>query len=122
MVWTNLVVKQSLLTQRNSYTTIFIAAINIAAVMFCALFLNVNYTYAASYKPINLTPDYEHDKFVTRPKDIVLSFCAYITSFDSDDDNNGDGIADYWRVPEFVTYEIRAFDGTLGKGPKRPSI
>ena len=86
------------------------------AIILCTLLLSIDTSYAANYKQINLIPGYEHDRFVTQPKDILQTFRAYITSFDSGDDDNGDGTADYWRVPEFVAYEIRAFDGTLGKG------
>lgn len=120
MVWTQLAVKRSPLDKKKRYITITSAAIHAAMIVLTLLF-TVNHSYAAKYKQINLTPDYEHDKFVTEPKDIVQTFRAYITSFDSGDDDNGDGTADFWRVPEFVTYEIRAFDGILEKGPKRPS-
>ena len=76
---------------------------------------------AADYKTINLHPDYNHDKYGTEPKDIVKEFRAYMSSFDSDDDDDGDGRVDLWGIPEFVAYEIKKFEGTLGKGPKRPS-
>jgi len=76
---------------------------------------------AADYKPIEVHPDYDHDRWGTEPKDIVREFRAYITSFDSDDDDDGDGRVDVWGIPEFVAYEIKKFEGTLGKGPKRPN-
>ena len=77
--------------------------------------------YAADYKPIQIHPDYDHDKYGTEPKDIVKEFRAYTANFDSDDDDNGDGWVDLWGIPEFVSYEIKKFNGTLGKGPGRPS-
>lgn len=89
--------------------------------VFSVLFIFSSQVHAANYKEVQLHPEYEHDRFVTQPTDIVRSFRAYMTSFDSGDDDDGDGIADYWRVPEFVAYEIRKFDEVLGKGPKRPS-
>lgn len=120
MVWTNLVVKRSQTYQYNRCSTSSTVITTTVAVL-CILFLQISPSYAAKYKQIELTPDYEHDKFVTQPTDIVRTFRAYMTSFDSGDDDNGDGVADFWRVPEFVAYEIRAFEGTLGKGPERPS-
>lgn len=78
---------------------------------------------AAKLKPIDLHPDYEHDKYGTEPVDDLHEFRAYITSFDSDDDDDGDGIGDVLGIPEFVAYEIRRWPGpgALPKGPRRPS-
>nr|WP_321451034.1 DNA/RNA non-specific endonuclease [uncultured Carboxylicivirga sp.] len=84
---------------------LFIAAINISA---------------QQLKLIELHPDYNHDKYNTQPKDILRQFRAYTVSFDGSDDDNGDGVADYWRIPEWVSYEMKAMDDP-GKGPKRPS-
>lgn len=60
------------------------------------------------YKPILLNNGFEHTKWGIEPSDIVYHFAAYTTSFDSDDDNNGDGESDKWGIPEWVAYEIRA--------------
>ena len=77
--------------------------------------------FAASFKPIVLDISYQHDRFNTQPKDLPLSFGAYFSSFDSGDDDNGDGEADFWRIPHFVSYEMRKTDSPLGKGPGRPN-
>lgn len=71
---------------------------------------------AAEYKPIKLHADYNHDRYVTEPKEIVRHFRAYTTSFDSLEDDN-----EAWGIPDFVAYEMKRFPGTLGKSPKRPS-
>ena len=71
-------------------------------------------------KPIVLDPSYNHDRFDTQPKDIIREFRAYTTSFDSDDDNNGDGMGDNWGIPEWVAYELRAAPPNLGAAPDRP--
>ncbi len=76
--------------------------------------------HAQQLKPIELDATYEHDKYNTQPKDVVRTFRAYTVSFDGSDDDNGDGQADYWRVPEWVSYEIKAMIDPE-KGPKRPS-
>ena len=54
------------------------------------------------YKPIELHPDYEHDKFGTQPVDIQREFRAYVVSFDGDDDDDGDDGADFWAIPHWV--------------------
>jgi len=47
--------------------------------------------FGADFKPIELHPSYKHDKFKTQPRDIFRKFRAYVTRFDSgDDDNNND--------------------------------
>ena len=73
------------------------------------------------FKPIVPAPGYEHDRWKTTPRDIVTEFRAYITSFDSADDNDGDGTPDKWAIPEWVSYEMRKLDGPLGPAPGRPS-
>ena len=77
---------------------------------------------AESLKPIVLDPTYKHDRFGTMPRDTVREFRAYTTSFDGADDNDGNGTADKWGIPEWVAYEIKALPpGTvLGTGPPRP--
>lgn len=55
---------------------------------------------------------YDHDKWNTLPKDIFLEYEAYVSSFDSEDDNDRDGDPDIWSIPEWVAYEIKKSDGT----------
>lgn len=62
---------------------------------------------------------YQHDRFITKPTDIVRQFEAYIVSFDSQDDNDGDGKGDRWRIPEFVAYQINRYPGPcIPTGPR----
>jgi hypothetical protein len=70
---------------------------------------------ASDYKPIVLDPNYNHDKWITQPQDIIKEFRAYTVSFDSKDD----GVA--LGVPEWVAHEIKPHPGSLGAGPNRPS-
>lgn len=72
--------------------------------------------HAEQLKPITLRPDYRHDRWGTRPTDIVRQFEAYTTSFDSRAD---DGQA--WGIPDFVAYEMKRLPRPLGAGPARPS-
>ena len=78
--------------------------------------------HASELKEIVLDKSYNHDLFGTMPRDIVRNFRAYTTSFDGPDDNNGDGTADMWGIPEWVAYEIKALpEGmTLGTAPDSP--
>ena len=62
---------------------------------------------------------YEHDKWLTQPRDIFFKFDAFVVSFDGPDDDDGDDKPDLWGIPEFVAYEIRKTD-KKHKRPKRP--
>lgn len=79
-------------------------------------FLLAGLLSATEFKPITLRPDYQHDRFVTKPTEIVREFEAFTTSFDWMQD---DGQA--WGIPDFVAYEMKKLTKPLGKGPKRPS-
>ena len=63
--------------------------------------------YAQNYAPEVIDPSYEHDKWVTLPRDIRFDFAAFTLSFDSDDDDDGDGVPDLWGIPEWVSFEIK---------------
>ena len=58
-------------------------------------------------RPNILDPTYSHDKFGTKPLDILREFRGFIVSFDSDDDDDGDEIGDVLGVPHYVAHEIR---------------
>lgn len=71
-------------------------------------------------------PDgYEHDHFGTEPRDLFRNFGGFVVSFDSEDDNDGDGTEDRWGIPEWVSHEIRSFGsedaGTCIPTGERPS-
>ncbi|NQU22684.1 MAG: DNA/RNA non-specific endonuclease [Candidatus Nealsonbacteria bacterium] len=74
----------------------------------------------AELKPVVLDPTYEHDKYVTQPRDLVKEFRAFTVSFDSADDDDGDEIADVWAIPHWVAYEIKPSDDPPTSGPDRP--
>lgn len=75
---------------------------------------------ASGMRPIVLDPSYNHDRFNTQPKDVIRMFRAFTVSFDGPDDDDRDGQPDMWGIPEWVAYEIRAFDSPLGNPPARP--
>ena len=74
----------------------------------------------AVQKPIIPASAYNHDKFNTEPKDIIKEFRAFVTSFDSPDDDDNDGKADILGIPEFVAYEIKRYDGDCIPTKDRP--
>lgn len=79
------------------------------------LLVGASSAFGTDYKPITLRADYDHDRFVTKPKEIVRQFEAFLSSFDGKDD---DGIA--FGIPDFVAYEMHRMTKPLGKGPERP--
>ncbi len=62
---------------------------------------------------------YQHERWGTPKADVVRYFDAYTVSFDGADDDTGDGLADYRRIPEWVEYEIKRYDGKV-PSYKRP--
>ena len=86
-----------------------------SALLIVLLVLATTAASAADFKPIVPTEGYRHDRWQTIPADWTQTFAAYVTSFDTADDNNGDGTPDIWAVPEWVAYELRAFEGKVPK-------
>ena len=64
---------------------------------------------------------YEHDRYAPAASDIRRAFDAFVVSFDSKDDDDGDGKPDLLRVPEWVAQEIRRFEGECVETGDRPS-
>jgi len=54
----------------------------------------------------------QHDRWGTEPRDTVREFVAFTVSFDGEDDDDGDGEADLWRIPQWVAYELEEGDST----------
>lgn len=61
----------------------------------------------AQQRPNVLDLTYRHDRYGTKPADIIREFRAFTTSFDSDDDDDGDGASDVLGIPQWVAQEIR---------------
>lgn len=86
-----------------------------------SILLSISVATLAGPKPIVLDPAYNHDRFETEPREIVREFRAFTVSFDSLDDDNGDGTEDAWGVPHWVSYHIKRFDGSCVPTRSRPS-
>ena len=65
--------------------------------------------------------DYEHDRYAPDETDIPRRFDAFVVSFDSKDDDDGDGEPDLRRIPEWVAQEIRRFEAECVNTRRRPS-
>ena len=76
---------------------------------------------AAELRPIVLDPTINHTHWGISPVDLEFRFRAYTTSFDSDDDDNADGLPDRLGIPEWVAYQIDGLEENLGASPGRPS-
>jgi len=89
--------------------------------------------YAACMKP-NMPPEildklgfdgkgYQHDRWGTEPYEIKAKYDGFVVSFDSADDDNGDGVPDVLGVPAFVAHQVKKHEGTNGEAQcieKRP--
>jgi endonuclease G len=92
----------------------------ISIVILVLLLIVSNNLIASDYQPIVLNPDYNHDKWQTRPRDHIFKFAAYTSSFDGVDNNDSDTDSDRWGIPEWVAFEIKKLevDHPLAKRPK----
>ena len=82
-----------------------------------ALLLAAAPAHAAGKKPCEPPGDYNHTRFVLDPEldkdpngDILREFCGFTVSFDSKDDDDGDGKWDVLRVPHWVAQEVRGWE------------
>jgi len=89
--------------------------------LLCVSLVAAQQAPGTGYKPIILDSTYQHTKWGIEPSDLIYTFAAYTTSFDSDDDNNGDGVGDLWGIPEWVAYEIKKQVGPETPDYDRPT-
>jgi DNA/RNA endonuclease G (NUC1) len=92
--------------------------------LFCSL-ISFQFGFSQSqlgpgYKTIILDSTYQHTKWGVEPSDMIYKFAAYTTSFDSNDDNDGDGVGESWGIPEWVAYEVKKKTGQGAPSYNRP--
>ncbi|MDE0706035.1 MAG: DNA/RNA non-specific endonuclease [Rhodospirillaceae bacterium] len=63
---------------------------------------------------------HRHDRFDIEPKEVMRDYGSFIVSFDSADDDNGDGTADSWAIPVWVMHEVRRVTVPCIKTIRRP--
>ena len=88
------------------------------------LFISLSYGQVSldkKFKPNPIDTSYHHNKFGVTPTDILIEMTAFTSSFDSEDDNNGDGVEDKWGIPEWVAYEVKKESNSNSTDYKRPS-
>lgn len=101
--------------------TLFQALYNFTKMTFSTVILVTFITaHANAQKPIVLSPDYKHDKYETLPNESVKYFRAFTSSMDSLDLDNPSAIHGAMGTPEWVAYEIKAFNGDCIPTKKRP--
>ena len=95
----------------------------VCATMFAIGIVSIFLLWSDHVQAKNTASDdsYHHDKYAPKQVEIRREFDAFIVSFDSKDDDDGDGNPDLLRVPSWVAQEIRKFDGTCVKTGDRPS-
>lgn len=76
---------------------------------------------ALARRPGEAPADYDHDRFITQPVDILYEDIAFVLSFDSKDDDDGDGQPDTLRTAHWVAQEVRRFEGDCIPTGPRPS-
>ncbi|HEY8962911.1 MAG TPA: DNA/RNA non-specific endonuclease [Alphaproteobacteria bacterium] len=86
-----------------------------------ALTLVAPMSMAADFKPEEDITGYDHTRWGIEEDCLIATFNAYTSCFDNEDDDDGDGTADRLGVPEWVAYEIKAYDGTCIPTKERPS-
>ena len=72
-------------------------------------------------RPIVLDPTYDHTRFAIAPAENLREFRAFTVSFDSLDDDNGDGSNDVLGIPNWVSHEVKRFEGDCIEAGDRPS-
>lgn len=90
-----------------------------SAVFFAALSMACWSAVAEKLEPIELPIGYEHAKYAPTA-DILRHFAAFTLSFDSKDDDDGDGKEDLRRVPEWVAQHVKRLDANCVDTEDRP--
>lgn len=93
-----------------------------ATVVLAAVLIAV-YAYYSQVKPKPqeiVDNGYVHDRWGTKPSDITRGFTAFDVSFDSEDDDDGDGRPEARGVAEWVAHEIKRFPGPCVPTAERP--
>ena len=65
---------------------------------------------------------HDHMRYAPAEVEIFKDFGAFVSSFDGDDDDNGDGRADLLAVPQWVAYELKGVKPDADGEYKEPPI
>jgi len=72
--------------------------------------------------PISAMPNYDHDRYAPDEKEVLKRFDAYASSFDGEDDDDGDGKGDLLAVPQWVSYELKGVSPNANGEYQEPDI
>lgn len=78
-------------------------------------------TKFSPYIPRHLD-DLRHLKYAPVLGALVREFEAYVSQFDTDDDDDGDGVKDYRAIPEWVAYELKGVKPDVTGNYREPDI
>lgn len=73
------------------------------------------------YAAIASAQSHDHDRWGVPTGAIVKTFDAFVSGFDDEDDDDGDGLGDRWGVPEWVAYELQRVDVECIETHERPA-
>ena len=71
---------------------------------------------------INCAATHEHGRYASAEREIVKQFGAYLSSFDGNDDDDGDGEADLLAVPHWVSYELNGVEASADVRYREPPV
>ena len=72
--------------------------------------------------PVQATPGYDHERYAPKVREEFKRFGAYVSSFDSVDDDDGDGTPDLLAVPQWVSYELKGLSAQVDGTYREPDI
>ena len=72
--------------------------------------------------PVQTTPDHDHDRYAPSEREVTKAFGAYVSSFDGNDDDDGDGVPDLLAVPQWVSYELKGLRPKADGSFEEPDI
>tara|TARA_R110001583_G_scaffold157341_1_gene309257 strand:+ start:5093 stop:6145 length:1053 start_codon:yes stop_codon:yes gene_type:complete len=72
--------------------------------------------------PITIDPQYDHLRYAPKQFENMKVFGAYVSSFDGEDDDDGDGIGDYLGIPQWVAYELKGVTPQTDGAYREPDI
>ena len=65
---------------------------------------------------------YDHGRYAPEEIEVFKEFGGYVSSFDGDDDDDGDNTPDFLAVPQWVSYELKGLSPQTDGSHKEPNI
>ena len=71
---------------------------------------------------VQVAPTHDHDRYAPNEREKTKKFAAYISSFDGNDDDDGNGDPDLLAVPQWVSYELQGLRPKADGSFEEPDI